>query len=74
MRDIIWTVIIIWVIWRVISAFKSFSTTARNAQNNAGTNRNYNQNTNHTTNHNTQPKKGELKSDAGEYVDYEEVK
>ena len=73
MRDIIWTVIIIWVIWRVIEAFRTVSNASRKAQQNAGHTQNHNQTYNQNSNP-SQPKKGELKSDAGEYVDYEEVK
>lgn len=69
MRDIIWTVIIIWVIFRIISAFRSYSSpsskrTARDHHHNAGRN----------TTSQAPHKKGELKPDAGEYIDYEEIK
>lgn len=70
MRDIIWTIIGVWVIWRIISAFSSFSSAARKAQN-INTN---DQDSTQFNNQNPQPKKGELKSDAGEYIDYEEIK
>ena len=70
MRDIIWTVIGIWLLWRIIDAFRSFSSSSRKAQNNPLNN----QNSTESQSHNPQPKKGELKSDAGEYVDYEEIK
>ena len=73
MRDIIWTVIIIWVIWRIIEAFRTVSNASRNAQQNAGNSQNYGQNKSQN-NHSAPPKKGELKSDAGEYIDYEEIK
>lgn len=77
MRDIIWTIIIVWVVWKLIDAFRTISS-SRNAQgssvNNANYNQNYNSNSNTTSNASAKPKKGELKSDAGEYVDYEEVK
>ena len=70
MRDIIWTVIGIWVLWRIISAFSSFKSAARKTQN---TNVNDQNSTQHND-QNPQPKKGELKPGAGEYVDYEDVK
>ena len=73
MRDIIWTVIIIWVIWRLIAAFRTFSSVSGRVQNNDGNQQNYQNNTSQDK-ESTQPKKGELKSDAGEYVDYEDVK
>ena len=70
MRDIIWTIIGVWVIWRIISAFSSFSSASRKSQE---TNSN-NQNSTQYNDQTPQPKKGELKPDAGEYVDYEDVK
>lgn len=73
MRDIIWTVIIIWVIWRIIEAFRTISSASNKARTGSDNSQNYSQNHNQTR-QNTPPKKGELKSDAGEYVDYEEVK
>lgn len=73
MRDIIWTIIIIWVIWRIIEAFRAVSASSRKAQQTNPYSDNYTQNASQTHQTN-QPKKGELKSDAGEYVDYEEVK
>ena len=73
MRDIIWTVIIIWVIWRVIEAFRTISSASNKARTGSDNSQTYTKN--YTQNQqNTHPKKGELKSDAGEYVDYEEIK
>lgn len=73
MRDLIWTIIAICVVWKLIDAFRSISakSTQGSTVNNNRTSYNYNtssQQQNHS------PKKGELKPDAGEYVDYEEVK
>lgn len=72
MRDVIWTIIIIWAVWKIIDALKFFNSASKTAQNNQNT-RPYSQES--TQNVNTSSsKKGELKADAGEYVDYEEVK
>lgn len=73
MRDIIWTIIVIWVVWRLIDAFRSISAT-RKAHSNHSDNQSGNQNYEQSNNDVVTPKKGELKSDAGEYIDYEEVK
>ena len=73
MRDIIWTVIIIWVVVKIIGAFRSVSSASKKAQQNSGHSQDYTQNTDQTHT-SAQPKKGELKSDAGEYIDYEEIK
>jgi len=72
MRDIIWTIIVIWVVWRLIDAFRSISATRKTQGSTVNENRrqqHYHENTTSAA-----PKKGGLKSDAGEYVDYEEVK
>jgi hypothetical protein len=72
MRDIIWTIIGIWILWKLIDAFRSFS--SKKTVGNQHTYRDQNQNSTHDTSQKSQQKKGELKPDAGEYVDYEEVK
>jgi hypothetical protein len=69
MRDIIWTIIIIWVVVRIINAFRSYSSPS--AKNSAQDQRH---NTDQSTSNHTPAKKGELKPGAGEYVDYEEIK
>jgi hypothetical protein len=74
MRDIIWTIIGLWLLWRIIDAFRSFSSSSKKVRNSSTNNQNYNQNAGHSDSQSAQPKKGELKSDAGEYVDYEEIK
>lgn len=75
MRDIIWTVIAIWIVWKIYDAFKSMSKPKVQTQ---GFSRNQNAY--------QQKKEGEIKIDKnvnlkshfnpndGEYVDYEEVK
>ena len=75
MRDIVWTIIIIWVVWKTYEAFKNVS---KPKTQNQGFSRN--QNNYH------QQKEGEVKVDKNvtkkthintkdaEYVDYEEVK
>jgi hypothetical protein len=75
MRDLIWTIIGIWFLWRIIEAFRSYSP-SRKSTAQSSSNRTYTSaSTNHTENTSDQPsKKGELRSDAGEYVDFEEVK
>ncbi|MES2515740.1 MAG: hypothetical protein V4580_16425 [Bacteroidota bacterium] len=72
MRDIIWTIIIVWVVWKIYDAFKSVSKSKTQTQAFNG-------------NHSYR-KEGEVKIDKnvnvkshfspadGEYVDYEEVK
>lgn len=73
MRDIIWTIIGIWVIYKLYEAFKQVS--GRKTQS-YQTNVNYGEQqegevkVNYTQNKN----KPHIKPEHGEYVDYEEVK
>ena len=72
MRDIVWTIIVIWLVWRIYDAFKNMSKSKTQPK---GFNSNQ-----------YQQKEGEVKIDKsvdlkshfnpndGEYVDYEEVK
>lgn len=73
-RDLIWTVIGIWILWKLIDAFRSFSSSARREQNRYGQQGNQYQDHTQNTSQKSSQKKGELKPDAGEYVDYEEIK
>ncbi len=72
MRDIIWTIIIIWAIWKIMDALRFFSTASKKTSGPENV-RSYTQNDPQNTSNPT-PKKGELKADAGEYVDFEEIK
>lgn len=73
MRDIIWTIIVIWVVWKLVDAFRTISASKKTSGSTVNSN-GYNQQYNTSGSSASKPKKGELKSDAGEYVDYEEVK
>jgi hypothetical protein len=77
-RDIIWTVIVLWVIWKIYDAFKSVSKPKTQT---------HGYNSQQNNNYHNQKKEGEVKIDPnapkqkshfkpedGEYVDYEEVK
>lgn len=75
MRDIIWTIIVVWVVWKLIDALRAISA-SKTTNGSTVNNSRYNDSYNSTGSQSSQekPKKGELKSDAGEYVDFEEVK
>jgi hypothetical protein len=74
-RDVIWTVIILWVVWKVYDAFKNVSKARTQTHGD------------HSSQHNSyRQKEGEVRVDTsskpkthfkpgdGEYVDYEEIK
>lgn len=60
MRDLIWTIILIWLVWKLIEIFKK-------------TNKSNQQNHQHTVNVNNN-KQSHFNSDTIEDVDYEEIK
>jgi hypothetical protein len=74
MRDIIWTIIGIWILWKIIDAFRSYSSSKSSAGHRYNQRQDHYQDTTQETSQKPPQKKGELKPDAGEYVDYEEIK
>ena len=74
MRDVIWTVILIWVVWKVYDAFKSVSRTRAQTQGYNQQQNNYRQREGEVRVDNSQSGKTHYKPDDGEYVDYEEIK
>ena len=73
-RDIVWTVIVIWVIWKIYDAFKNVSKTQSQDQGFNGNQNNHQQNEGEVTvDKNVSPKSHFNLTDA-EYVDYEVVK
>lgn len=87
MRDIIWTVILVWLVWKIYDAFKGISKMQTQRVNNQQTRQGATNNSYYTTNQQSQRKEGEVKLDStqgthkshfkpgdGEYVDYEEIK
>lgn len=83
MRDIIWTIIVIWIVWRLYEAFSSLS----KARTRPAQQQSYNPNQQQQQYYSNPRKEGEVninsaanskkpyfKDDDGEYVDYEEVK
>ncbi len=76
-RDVIWTVIILWVVWKIYDAFKNVSKARTQTQSHEGYSSQHNSN---------RQKEGEVRVDVnskpkthfkpgdGEYVDYEEIK
>jgi hypothetical protein len=79
MRDIIWTVIVIWIVWKLYDAFTSFGKQkSRTAYSQPNTQQNNYQQTNKEgeirIDNKGDQKSSHFKPDDGEYVDYEEIK
>lgn len=76
MRDIIWTLIIIWLIYKLVDIFKgsskrSFAGNNSNPQTNQ--NQTYNSNTNYTAKKDTKEAIQKSADKEGDYVDFEEI-
>jgi hypothetical protein len=61
MRDLIWTIIVIWLVWKIYSIFKNNMSKSANSNN-------------YQANHNNTTINSKDKFEDAEYVDYEEVK
>ena len=79
MRDFIWTVIILWVVWKIYDAFK-FVTKANHKQPfNSQNNQSYQTPSNNKkegevkVNKEREKQKTHFKPSDGEYVDYEDI-
>lgn len=73
MRDIIWTIIIVWVLWKIINSFKTLHKT-KATSNNKQQQSNSGKQGETTFDNNSTKNKSHLDPNIGEYVDYEEIK
>ena len=73
MRDIIWTIIIVWVLWKIIDSFKS-PHKIKATSNNKKQQPNFGKQGETTFDNNSTKNKSHLDPNIGEYVDYEEIK
>ena len=75
MRDIVWTIIIIWVVWKIYESFKTVTKPKTQQSYNTADNQKRSYHEGKTTVNSTDSKnKSHLDPNIGEYVDYEEVK
>ena len=76
LRDIIWTVIIIWVVWKIYDAFKNVSKpkTQTHGFNPQQNNNDQKKEGEVKVDHSAPKQKSHFKPNDGEYVDYEEIK
>lgn len=86
MRDIIWTVIVVWIVWKIYDAFNTLSRPRTRAYNPSGSQQqqqSYQQKTYQQQarregevriENKGEPRTSHFKPDDGEYVDYEEIK
>lgn len=77
LRDVIWTIIIVWLIYKLVDIFKgsskkSYAGNNSNTQNNQG--QNYNSNTNYSAKKDTKEAIQKSADKEGDYIDFEEIK
>lgn len=77
MRDIIWTLIIVWLIYKLVDIFKgsakkSFAGNNSNTQNNQSNT--YNSGANYTAKKDTKEAIQKSADKEGDYIDFEEIK
>ena len=74
MRDVIWTVIILWVVWKIYDAFKNVSKAKTQTQSHHSAHNSYGQKEGEVKIDTSSKPKTHFKPGDGEYVDYEEIK
>lgn len=74
MRDIIWTIIVIWAVWKVYETFSSLSKAKTRTSYSQYQQNSYRKEGKIQVESTTESKKPHFKPSHGEYVDYEEVK
>lgn len=69
MRDVVWTIILVWLVWKIIDTFKSAGKARASAQSNSNNRREGDVKVDYNGN-----QKQHYNPKDAEYVDYEEVK
>ena len=72
MRDVFYTILVVWIIWRVLNSIKNYGATRTDNVNNFAQNNTHKEG--ETSIKYVPPVKNKISDDEGEYVDYEEVK
>lgn len=72
MKDVFYTILVVWIIWRVLNSVKNYGAARNNNAN--GFDQHKRQAEGDTTIKYVPPVKNKIRDDEGEYVDYEEVK
>lgn len=72
MKDVFYTILVVWIIWRVLNSVKNYGAARNNHLNDL--NQNKRQAEGDTSIKYVPPVKNKIRDDEGEYVDYEELK
>lgn len=74
MRDVIWTIIVIWLIYKVVDLFRGIQAKKTSVQHDHTNQSSQHQTRDNMTNPNLQSAMKKSADNEGEYVDFEEVK
>ncbi len=72
MRDAFYTILVVWIIWRIVNTYNSYTARQHNDADNSFGQRN-NEDGKTTVTYNP-PASKKISDDEGEYVDFEEIK
>ncbi len=72
MRDVFYTLLVVWIIWRVLNSISAYGTKRSNNVNDFNPNKMHSDG--ETSIEYAPPVKKKISDDEGEYVDYEEMK
>lgn len=72
MRDVFYTILVIWILWRVLNSINNYRASHGNSVNNPP--QNNKRKVGETSVDYIPPIKNKINDDEGEYVDYEDVK
>jgi hypothetical protein len=68
MKDVFYTILVVWIVWRILNSVNSYRAKSSNPQQTTS------KKEGETTVNYVPPKKKSVGDDEGEYVDYEEIK
>ncbi len=71
MRDVFYTILVVWIIWRILNSVKNYGAAGNNVND---LHPNQKQKEGDTSIKYVPPVKSKIRDDEGEYVDYEELK
>lgn len=75
MKDVFYTLLVVWIVWRILNSVNSYRAKAPNSQQTTSKSaRPSGVKEGETTVNYVPPKKKSMGDDDGEYVDYEEIK
>lgn len=72
MRDVFYTILIVWVVWRIVNSISSYKSRQTDTNNRFSSSDNKHKEGETSVDY-IPPAKKKIKDDEGEYVDYEEV-